>query len=176
MKKTAIALVALMASGVASAQSASVPEVNLSGISLRLGVAFPTDNRLRTFSENLSGLGLEFAQNTSLIKNGESYIAIDYVSKRIGEFGKGNFIPVTYNVRIYNGPADSAVTRRTYAFYGAGIAFADFNNSESVLIGRGGLGVQLSANNFIELTGTFSGSTNSVGALNTVGLYFGYRF
>lgn len=176
MKKTAIALVALMACGVASAQSASVPEVNLSGISVRLGVAFPTDNRLRNFSENLSGIGLEFAQNTSIIKNGESYIAIDYISKRIGEFSKGSYVPVTYNVRVYSGAADSAAVRRTYAFFGAGVAFADFNGSETVAFGRAGLGVQLSQQTFVELTGTFSGSTNATGSLNTVGLYFGYRF
>jgi hypothetical protein len=171
MKTTAIALAALMTCGVASAQN-TTNDMNLNGISMRLGLAYPIDNTLRGFSESLSGIGIEFAQNGSIAKNGESYVAIDYMTKRLGEFGKGAVVPVTYNTRIYNGQGK----RRTYTFFGAGVGFADFTSAETVLIARGGLGIQLSDSNFLEATGTFSAATANTGSINTIGLYFGYRF
>lgn len=171
MKTTFIALAALMISGGAIAQS---NPNDLSGVSLRLGMAFPLDNKLSGVNDNLTSLALEFQTPSSLVKNAETYIAIDYFSKSLGTFGKGSVIPVTFNARFMQKSVD---TRQTYAFVGLGFAIVDLvGPTDTVVVARGGLGMNVSDHTFIEAAGTFSAATNSSGSFNTLGIYLGYRF
>ena len=145
--------------------------VNLNGISVRLGVAFPIDNTLSNSATTLTNFGVEFQAGSSLSKNGEAYVAVDYLFKTFGN--KGSILPITFNQRFYGkGMGD----RRSYAFAGVGIAFIDTSAaSQTALALRGGLGMNLSDSTFVEAAGTFSTKTDA-GSFNTIGLYFGYRF
>jgi len=170
MKTTLIALGALMITCGAYAQS----DMGMNGVSLRLGIAFPLDNTLSGVNDTFTSLALEFQQPTSLSKGTDTYFAIDYYSKTLGTFGKGSVIPLTYNMRFYQ---KGSATRQSYAFVGLGVAIVDLiGGSQTVAAARGGFGMNVSDHSFIEAAGTFTGSTNTSGSFNTLGIYVGYRF
>ena len=170
MKTTLIALGALLISAGAYAQEA----INLNGVSIRLGMAFPLDNTLQSANDNFTSIGLEFASPSSIAKGTDSYLSLDYFSKSLGTFGKGSVIPVAYNVRFYQ---KGMTARQSYAFVGAGFAIVDINGgSETVAMARGGFGMNISDHAFVEAAGTFSAATNNSGSFNTIGFYVGYRF
>jgi hypothetical protein len=172
MKTTVIALSALSICGVASAQMGEQGSpVNLSGVSVRLGVAFPIDNTLSSVTKSFTNLGVEFQAGSALSKNGEAYVAIDYMFSSFAK--KGSIIPITFNQRFYG---KGVGARKSYAFAGLGVAFIDAGSaSETAAVLRGGLGMNLSETTFVEAAGTFSNKTDA-GAVNTIGIYFGYRF
>ena len=171
MKTTLVALAALMISSGAFAQSHT--DNNMNGVSLRLGLAFPLDNRLSGVTDTFSNLALEFQMPSSYAKGTDNYFAIDYYSKNLGTFGKGSAVPITYNIRVYQ---HSGSARQTYFYGGLGLAIIDFSGpSETVACARGGFGMNVSDHTFIEAGGTLTASTAS-GSFNTVGLYIGYRF
>ncbi len=170
MKTTLVALAALMISGTALAQTS---DLGMNGVSLRLGLAFPLDNRLSGVNDTFSNLGLEFQMPSSFAKGTDNYFAIDYYSKNLGTFGKGSAVPITYNIRVYQRPGAG---RQSYFYGGLGLAIIDFSGpSETVACARGGFGMNVSDHTFIEAGGTLTASTAS-GSFNTVGLYVGYRF
>jgi hypothetical protein len=171
MKTTLVALAALMISGAAFAQSS---EIGMNGVSLRIGMVFPLDNKLSSVNDNFTSLALEFQSPSSIAKGSESYFALDYFSKNIGTFGKGSVVPMTYNLRFFQ---KSGTTRQTYAYGGLGVAFVDLAGpSETVICARGGFGMNTGEHMFIEAGGTFTAATTSNGSFNTIGLYVGYRF
>lgn len=171
MKTTFVALAALMISGAAYAQTS---DLGMNGVSIRLGMVFPLDNTLSSVNDNFANLALEFQAPSSMAKNTDTYFALDYFSKNLGNFGKGSVVPITFNMRVYQ---KSNVTRQTYAYGGIGVAFVDLAGpSETVLCVRGGFGMNTTEHLFIEAGGTFSAATPSQGSFNTVGLYVGYRF
>jgi hypothetical protein len=174
MRTTLIALVALMTTGMASAQmQGQTSDLDLGGLSFKLGIAFPVDNKLSDFAKNLSAMGIEFNIPTRFGKGTESYLAVDYFSKSVGQFGKGSVVAITYNQRFLK---NTGATRQTYGFGGVGVGFSDITESDQILVLRGGVGINLSDQTFLEAAGTFSSSTSKDGALSTIGLYFGYRF
>jgi hypothetical protein len=171
MKTTFVALAALMISGAAFAQTS---DLGMNGVSIRLGMVFPLDNTLSSVNDNFTNLGLEFQAPSSMAKGTDTYFALDYYSKNLGNFTKGSVVPVTFNMRVYQ---KSNVTRQTYAYGGVGVAFVDLSGpSETVLIVRGGFGMNTSEHLFVEAGGTFSASTPSQGSFNTIGISVGYRF
>ena len=152
MKTTLIALGALLISAGAYAQEA----INLNGVSIRLGMAFPLDNTLQSANDNFTSIGLEFASPSSIAKGTDSYLSL------------------AYNVRFYQ---KGMTARQSYAFVGAGFAIVDINGgSETVAMARGGFGMNISDHAFVEAAGTFSAATNNSGSFNTIGFYVGYRF
>ncbi len=172
MKTTLVALAALMISGGAFAQTS---DLGMNGVSLRLGMVFPLDNTLSGVNDNFSNIALEFQSPSGLSKGTDSYFALDYFSKNLGNFGKGSVVPITYNVRIHQ--HSSGGTRQTYAYGGLGLAFVDLlGPSETVLCARGGFGMNVSDHSFIEAGATFTPSTSSSGSFNTIGISIGYRF
>ena len=171
MKTTLVALAALM---ITAGAFAAADDMNMNGVSLRLGMVFPLDNTLSSVNDNFSNLGLEFQSPSSFSKNTATFFAIDYYSKNIGTFGKGSCVPLTYNLRMYQ---HTGTTRQTYAYVGLGVAIMDFNTpSETVGIVRGGFGMNVSDHTFIEAGGTFTSTSNNNGAFNTIGFSVGYRF
>jgi hypothetical protein len=170
MKTTLVALAALMISGAAFADTSD----GLSGVSLRLGVAFPLDNTLSGINDSFTNIGLEFQAPSSFARGTDNYLALDYYAKSIGTTGHGTVIPITYNVR-FNSRA--GMSRQSYAFAGIGMAIVDLLGPvDTVFCIRGGFGMNISDHSFIEAAGTFSAATNSSGSFNTIGLYVGYRF
>ena len=171
MKTTLIALAALMISGAAFAQTS---DLGMNGISMRIGMVFPLDNKLSSVNDNFTNLAIEFQRPTSLSGGTDTYFAIDYFSKNIGTLGKGSVFPVTYNMRVYQ---RNGTTRQSYFYGGLGFAFVDLiGSSDTVVCARGGFGMNVSDHTFIEAGGTFTAPTNSSGSFNTLGIYVGYRF
>ncbi len=144
-------------------------------MTLKLGVAFPLDNRLKdSISNTISSIGLEFGVGSNYGTYTESYVSLDYFGKNLSSFSSGSFVPVTYNVRFFRNRGD--VVRRSYFLAGAGLGFANIGgSSETLVVGRAGVGMEVSDHTFFEAVGTVSASGNG-GALNTLGIYFGYRF
>jgi hypothetical protein len=171
MKTTFVALAALMISGAAFAQTS---DLGMNGVSLRFGMVFPLDNTLSSVTDNFANFAIEFQAPSSLAKGTDTYFAIDYFSKNLGNFTKGSVVPVTYNMRVYQ---KSGTTRQTYAYGGLGVAVVDLTGpSDTVLCVRGGFGMNTSEHLFLEAGGTFTTKTNTQGSFNTIGLYIGYRF
>ncbi len=169
MKTTLIALAALMVTGAAYAQNN-----DMNGVSFKLGMAFPLDNTLSGVNDNFTSLGIEFTTPSPMVRNTESYLSIEYFSKSLGSFGKGSAIPVTYNMRFFQ---KTGTARQTYAYAGLGFAVLDFiGASQTVAAVRGGFGMNISEHGFVEAGGTFTANSNTNGAFNTVGIYFGYKF
>jgi hypothetical protein len=173
MKTTLIALAALMTTGVASAQNGGENTLDLSGLTFKIGTAFPVDNRLSNFADNLLVTGIEVNVPTQFGSGSESYLSFDYFSRNLFGFGKGSALAVTFNQRFLK---KSTAVRQTYGFAGLGFAFSDITTSDQLFLVRGGVGINLSQQTFMELAGTFSSTSSNDGALSTVGLYFGYRF
>lgn len=170
MKTTLVALSALTLAGGAYAQNGA----SLAGTSLRLGMAFPINNTLSGFGDNFTGFGFELPTSPAFGPAPQSYLAFDYIGKSLGEFGKGSALVISYNLRFRD---KTGTARAPYAYIGAGYASLNFGAStDGTLAFRGGFGMDLSDHTFAEIGGTFSSSTASNGAFNTIGLSVGYRF
>lgn len=174
MKTTIFALAAVLTAGSAFAQlSNNRNEIDLSGVSFKIGTVLPVDNKLSNFSNSFGSVGIEFNVPSSFSSNGESFLSLDYLSRNIGNFEKGGAVVASFNQRFF-APARGA--RQSYGFVGLGLGFTDFTSSDTVAVLRGGVGINLSLQTYIELAGTLTSTTANNGSLNTVGFYFGYRF
>ena len=172
MVKAAAAIAALGACAVASAQIEKL-DTTPSGLSVRAGIAISMDDSLsNTLGSSLIGLGVEYRFSSGLLKSGETYLSIDYMTKNFGG-ARGSIFPITVNQRWFMTKAGT--TRRTYGFLGLGVAIVDIIDSNTSLCFRGGFGVELGGSTFAEIALTLAEAKNNIKA-NTLGLYFGYRF
>ncbi|MCW5940184.1 MAG: hypothetical protein KF884_11745 [Fimbriimonadaceae bacterium] len=162
-------IAAVGAASFGSAQGIEQP-VNLA---VRLGWVFPINNAMRDVANNYIGVGVDYFTNTTLLPNGELTVSADWFGKS-GSGAKGNVFPIMLNQRFYAKPRGED-DLRSYVFFGAGIAIVDINQSQTVLAGRVGYGVELGRNLFAE--GTLTHSDSARGARATAaGIYIGYRF
>ncbi len=172
MVKAAAAIAAISACAVASAQSGNL-DTTPTGISVRAGIAISMDSGLtNNVASSLIGLGLEYRFSSSLLKSGETYISLDYMTKNFSG-NKGTIMPLAINQRFFM--AKQGTNRRTYGFLGIGIAVTDVVTSGTSLCFRGGFGAELGANTFAEIALTLADAQNNIKA-NTLGIYLGYRF
>ncbi len=172
MIKAAAAIAAIGACAVASAQGDRL-DTTPSGISVRAGIAISMDSSLtNSLGSSLIGLGIEYRFSTNLIKSGETYLAIDYMTKNFGG-ARGSILPITVNQRWFS--TKPGRTLRTYGFLGLGVAIVDIIDSGTTLCFRGGFGMELGGSTFAEIALTVAEARNGIKP-NTVGIYFGYRF
>jgi hypothetical protein len=170
MKKSMIALTALMALGGATA-SAQQTTVDVTGLTVKLGTMFPLDDNVSSVADSFLSLGLEWQGGPGLTKFGEGYLSFDYYGRSLS-FKRGSASLVTFNQRIYK---ESTDPNRTYVLFGGGLGFLNFGSAETVFVGRAGVGKRLSDHSFVEAVGTLSSPGGGV-SFNTLGLYFGYKF
>lgn len=139
---------------------------------VRGGIILPIDNSLRDLNNTWIGLGLDYRFEKSLLKDGETYLSIDWIGQ--SSSGSGfNVFPVMLNQRFWGEGAPGA---RTYSFLGLGVVFFDSGPSTNVYAVRGGLGKELNEMVFVEGSITLSEKDGGGRVANNVGLYVGYRF
>jgi hypothetical protein len=162
-------------SAVASAQEtgAQAPNVTVSNIGVRLGVAIPIDGTLRKVSNEFIGAGLEYTFDKQYFANSYTYLAADWLG-RTGNGGHGNLFPVTINQRIYTTAARQKVF---YYTIGLGAFFVDTAGASDTTLGaRGGIGYNFGPYLFGEVTGFVSTAATAGLRPSGVGFYLGYRF
>ena len=172
MKTVVAAVAAFGVCGIASAQL-STGSVDLTpyNMSVRAGIAVPIDRTLTDVGGVLVNLGLEYNLPRALLAGGESFVALDYIFRGFGTGGGGSVLPLTLNQRIYTGNG----LRRSYYFFGAGLAMRTSGGSGSALAVRGGIGQELGPSIIAEAGIVLSEPAGNVRA-NAITFNVGYRF
>jgi hypothetical protein len=156
---------------IASAQSGINNDLYPYGITLRGGVAVPLDRSLTNVSSALVNLGAEFDLRRPLLKNGDTYVALDYFFKGFGGSGGGSVLPLTINQRVYTSVADY----RSYFFFGVGASFINVAGNGTALTARGGVGQELGPRVIAEIAAYLSDRAGGARA-NAITFNIGYRF
>lgn len=144
------------------------------GLSLKIGGAYFFDNTTRNQTGDLAlGLGAELTFGNSLFGRGETFFAVDWMSRGLSG-NRGNILYYTVNQRFYDDDSFEVEDRR-YFFVGVGFATVDVVSSRTVFALRGGAGVEFSRNLFAEATLFLSESVSGASG-NGVGVFVGYRF
>ena len=157
--------------GVASARQSDAINAYPYGLSVRFGVGFPIDDNYSNMTNNLLGLGIEYQLNNSLLKTGETYLSLDYLSKDLR--GDNTVFPFLINQRFYSSSKTSG--NRSYAFLGLGVSFVDDAGSTTVLSGKAGLGMELGERIFAEGAVYLGDRAHNIRP-NALAVYLGYRF
>jgi hypothetical protein len=158
--------------GAANAQATSTLDLYPSGITARLGVAFPGERVLQDVGHVLGNIGLEYKINRPLFENGETYFALDFMFRAFSDGTNGSAIPFTINHRMYTSDDEF----RTYWFLGLGATYFDTTvGSGTALTLRGGVGKELGPRVIGEIAGLIS--TEAAGThINCITVNVGYRF
>jgi hypothetical protein len=175
MRKITIAgcaLSLLAISAVASAQSqSSLPDVNPTNVSVRIGGVFAIDGPLRNQQKLWFGIGAEYQFARELIPNSPTYFSADVVAQS-GAGGHGNFFPICLNQRFY---FDQSGSKRAYFFLGAGVVIMDVTATNTTGVVRTGFGYEFTSNVFLEGSFVVGGQVDGYQP-TSLGVYFGYRF
>ncbi len=177
MRKFLIALAALAVGALASAQ-ASDPQGDLGqaaiGFSFRIGVFWPADNKLRDIAKTFWDTGMEYEFEKSLLKNGKTYLAGDWISDEF--VGSRHVANVTINQRIYTRDMRFAAGGSPYFFLGGGVEWLHVDRMNATTwCARGGVGAEFKGNYFIEVAASVSPKRNGVNP-SGVSASLGYRF
>ncbi|HLK15700.1 MAG TPA: hypothetical protein VKT78_12930 [Fimbriimonadaceae bacterium] len=166
------ALSLLAISAVASAQTTtSLPDVNPTNVSLRVGGVFATDGPLRNQQKLWFGIGAEYQFPRDIIKDSPTYFSLDAVAQS-GAGGHGNFFPICLNQRFY---FDQTGSRRAYFFFGAGVVIMNVTSSNTTGVLRTGFGYEFTQNVFVESSFVAGGQVDGFQP-TSIGFYLGYRF
>ena len=174
-----LALCALSLGAVASAQyDPSAGQQTLydsaRGFGFRIGAYFPTDQKLRDFSNTWVDTAVEYDFERGLFKAGTTYAAVDWASSKI--FGGTHLLGVTVNQRFYTRPNRYAAGGTPYFFLGAGAGWQDVEGSTSTTwLVRGGVGAEFQGNYFLEAAAVISPKLNGVNP-SGISASLGYRF
>ncbi len=166
---TAVALAASFA-GCALAQS----DFDLSNIGLRLGFVYPFDSGTRNITRNMLGVGIDIANSTTLFKNGESHISIDWYTKSTNG-SKGSIIPLMFNQRFFGSQTSAEDSYRFYWTLGVGASLVDVTTSKIVPTGKAGIGTNFGERAYFEANWLFSSDANGARA-DSIGFFVGIRF
>jgi len=167
MKRTLV-LATLGLAAISAAQSYDQP----TNVAFRLGFAYPIDATTRDQVRNFIGVGIDYFPQLTLLRNAETSISFDWLGKS-GSGAKGNIFPIMINQRFYQDPDSNE--RRSWFFFGAGVAIVDVVSTKTVLAARAGYGFMLGENIFGEIPLVYSDSAGGARA-TSVGFYLGYRF
>ena len=140
--------------------------------SFRAGAVFPFDSSLSDVQKTWIGIGADWRLPSSLLKDGETYVSVDWVGQDT-KGTNGNAFPIMLNQKFWGEDSGSG---RAYAFAGVGVVFFDQGPSDNVLGMRGGVGKELSRMVFIEAALTLSEKAKGGQRLNSLAAYIGYRF
>jgi hypothetical protein len=170
MKKTTLLIAALFGS-VMAAQAQYSQNLTLSNLNIRIGGAYPMEDRTRDFTGNQFAIGFDFRNSYSLIKGSQGYFSFDwYAGSSSGK--KGKIFPILWNQKFTLSQKEGFAP---YYFAGVGMASVDFTSQKWVFAYRGGVGVDLGERIFTELT--YLGSEAQGGVrVNSLGLFVGYKF
>lgn len=168
--KTLLVVGGLAAASLSFAQSSTFSAPTNMGV--RLGYVLPIDTALKNNAASYIGVGLDFPVQFKLLAEGESILSIDWIGKS-GGGAKGNIFPFMLNQRFYAKTNPGA--RRTYFFFGAGIALIDVGSSGTALAARTGYGSELGENLYGELSFLYSDAAGGARA-SSLGFHLGYRF
>lgn len=168
--RTLIALAALSATALASAQTVGTP----TDIAFRLGAAYPIDETTRDSVRSFIGVGVDYFLPRSLVAGGETFLSFDWLGKS-GSGSKGNAFPIMLNQRWYNPNSSNEYNRGSYFHLGAGVAIVDVTSTKTVLGARAGYGVFFGESIFGEINFVYSDDANGARA-TSIGGYIGYRF
>ncbi len=141
-------------------------------LAFRLGYVYPIDSVTRDQVRNFIGVGVDYFPNLTLLKNAETSISFDWLGKS-GSGAKGNIFPILINQRFYNNSETGE--RKSWFFFGAGVAIVDVVSTKTVWAARVGYGFMLGENLFGEIPFLYSDSAGSARA-TSMGFYLGYRF
>lgn len=167
-------MVLAAAVSVASAFAQDNSSVTPYQAAIRAGVAIPLNS---TVSGTHFGVGLDYTLERSLLKGGQTYIALDFITKSSRGDRSNMFSGLLSQRFMFSEGTGMSGSTRTYGFLGIGAAMLDFGSSSTVLAARGGFGAEFSPNVFGELSLTFTSKGKSTDAQgNFVGFYIGYRF
>ncbi len=169
---TTLAIIGLAAVGFTQSSQRSILTTP-TNIALRLGLGVSFDDDVRDVMGTQIGVGFDYYFDRPLLPNGDTFLSIDWLGRGING-DKGNIFPLMLNHKWY-GARNMETYRRTYAFAGLGVAVMDVESTATVLAARGGLGLELSDNIFVEGVVLLSGSKNGNSATG-LGAYIGYRF
>lgn len=170
MKRLAALSVLTAIASAGMAQNADYTPVDLS---VRLGIAYSTNDVTRSLAKQFIGIGIDYEVNNLLFKTGGTYVSVDWLGKS-GSGGKGNIFPILLNQR-FSFAASSEERMQPYGFIGLGIAIIDVTTSKTELAARAGFGVRLGEHMFTEIQYLVSGAADGAKADN-IALYLGYRF
>ena len=168
MKRTLILAALGMSAAGCYAQSYDQP----TNVAFRLGYAYPVDSVTRDRVRGFIGVGIDYFPNLTLLRNAETSISLDWLGKS-GSGAKGNIFPILLNQRFYNDSPSGE--RKSWFFFGAGVAIVDVVSTKTVLAARVGYGFMLGENIFGEIPFLYSDSAGGARA-TSIGAYVGYRF
>jgi hypothetical protein len=171
VKLTICAAISAVA-GVAAAQSDTKLDLTPSNVQIRGGIYLPFDTTMRGISDNYAAIGVDILFPQDWIPQSKTYLSIDWLAKSLSG-SHGNVFPVCINQKWYGKTYDNM---NTYIFVGAGATFFDIYASDVVFGARGGIGIDLGTNIFLE--GTYYWSDASTGNVSNIGtaFYLGYRW
>lgn len=173
MKKIAFALAAVGICGISNAQVVgSTTDLSLSGFSVKGGVVFPLDSDFRDFAKSLTSIGVEYRLPTSFVPGGETSLSADFWLKSFNG-GKGSVTALLINQKFFMKVPEGG--RKTYLVGGLGFSIVDINSSNTVFTLKGGAGIDLSDNVFVE-GALFLSEKGQDSRINSLGLFIGYRF
>jgi hypothetical protein len=172
-------LVALAILGVGALASAQDTPGDLSsaavGFGFRLGGFFPADNKVRDVKSSFLDVGLEYELEKSLLANGTSYIAGDWISSTF--LGGQHIATLSINQRIYTKNERFAAGGSAYFYAGVGAQWLHVagSTSSTTWLLRGGIGSEFKGNYFLEVGGQFSPKVSGVNG-SGISASVGYRF
>jgi hypothetical protein len=172
MRRITFAALAALSCGAFAQSGPEITDWNPTNASLRAGVNIPVDSGLSNLGNTLIAAGVDYRFGRPLFASGESYASLDYFAKNL-KFQRGSVMPLAVNHRFYFGQCP--IGSRTYGFLGVGVAFIDYNDSNTVAMARGGIGAELGDAIFFEATGYISDQADGARA-NSFAFYLGYRF
>ncbi|HRK22685.1 MAG TPA: hypothetical protein PLX06_12790 [Fimbriimonadaceae bacterium] len=157
-----------------SAQSGSAIDPTPSGISFRGGIVLPIDDDLRDVAKTWGAFGLDYTFTKQYLKNSETYIGLDYISRSI-DGNRGTYWPLMVGQRFYQG-GNALGENRTYFNAGLGVVFFDITGSDTRVGAKIGVGKEFGPNIFGEATMFWSQQSQDGINANSFGFWIGYRF
>lgn len=166
----AVAALGVMAGAVSAQSTAQKFDYTPYNYSFRIGVGFPNDGALKANQDNWTNIGVDYNFNTSILRNGDSYLSVDWVTEEFSDYDN-SMVTIFLNNRFYMDE-----TSQIYLIGGIGAVIAEFTaGKETIFGGRFGVGYNLGQNIFLTGTYTFAGKVDGINPSHT-SINIGYRF
>ena len=171
--KPAACAALFVVAGMALAQTDKPLDITPTNLQIRGGIFIPLDTNLRSVSDNFAALGVDVMFPQEFIPGSKTFLSVDWLAKSLSG-AHGNIFPICINQKFYGKPYGD---KMVYGFVGLGATIFDVAGSSNTVLGaRGGVGVDLGPNVFLE--GTLFWSDRSTGDIWNIGtgFYLGYRW
>ncbi len=137
----------------------------------RAGVFMPFDDSLSDLENIWFTLGFDMEFAVGVIRGAKTVVSVDWITHNGG--ARDNAFPITINQRWYQ---QGNAGNRSYFQLGIGASINDFTPSDTVFIGRAGLGWEFNESMFFEANLIFGQEDDAGANVTGVAGFIGMRF